>query len=1461
MKKLLFLLLVTIGWIIQLSAQTRGFSKRPEIFIEELGTHMKSTKEMPAEIAYDNFKKLWVEGKYNEEQQNYIMRSCEEMFYNKRNINPEFALYLKTLTVAKDSAVAETKINNWLKASLSSIQSLDKQFVQFMQASLWIFSDNSIYLSESKKWQTSVTEYSFSFNKDKGISVTFKNIDLYCFTADDEIWIRNTEGVWNIIDQTFTGKKGQIDWSRVGISANEAWAELSNYKIDLTKAEFKADSVWLRYDKLIGDKLLGSIEDKASFAVLSKEKDDFKESSYPRFVSKRKDVTLAKFSSGKVVLKGGFEMKGSSIISGGTPQNKAIVEMYYKKKLMVKALSENFTIKENQLKSLKSEITIYTDSGNIYHPMLQFNYNVGKELLVMTRGKEGIEQAPLFDTDHNLEIWVDQVIWNTNEPRINLDMLLNEDIARFESANFYREFNFEKIQGMLSYHPLVKMSKYCTDNRKWEFTLDQYAAAIGSRKEYLRQQIIMLNDEGYIYFDPVTEQIRVKQKLINYVRNHFKVADYDVIRFSSVIGARPNAYLNLINYDLVIDGVRAFRFSDSQQVAAIPSEQQITIKNNRRILFGGRVTAGRFDFYGAEFDFDYERFSISSNHIDSLKLFYPDTLEGKFLIPVKTVLRDLNGELLIDKPNNKSGFKDYPEYPIFTSRGRSVIAYDKSSIYNGAYKKDIFRFEVDPFQIDSLDNFTISGLKFPGTFVSGGILPEFKYEASIMKDYSLGFEKANPPGGYAMYEGKGHGNIDINMSELGFWAKGEIEYQGAKMVSDKIVMMPDSLNAEVKSYEIEQNAKYPRLLAKDVLSHWMPKSDSMYLNTKGHTVDIFKAGQTFNGNLVQTSKQISGSGVLAWDNARLTSLDMKFGPNKVNAEVAMIEIGDFDNNKISLASSNVKADVNFDTRIGDFIANQKGLFTELPFDQFATSMDHFTWDMNKETVLFTNSGALKAEESIMISRNPLQAGLSFQCPKALFNMKEGVIYAEEVPFIDVADSRVFPYEGKVVINKDADINELQKAKLLAARGNKFHELYDGKFKIAGKYLLTGSANYTYKDKHQTKQVIFFDKMRVTRDTTIQALGFLTDSMNFILSPKIAYKGSVELLSNKEFLTFNGYVKPIHTFKGISSNWFRYNDSPDPTDIIINASDPKSEDRRSMSVSLNMAMDSIHIYPSFVNFKRVYADPELTKDTGIFYYDEQLNEFRMGNRDKLLNNSPRGSYMSFNDKTRIISSEGKLDLGLNIHENFNVLTAGKVYKHEDDTAYTIQTTFALKVLLPDECYARLIEVIKKSGGDGAAIDLKEDYLNNALAEFLDDKKLEKVQKEIAENGQLKMYDEIDMQLLFTKAFLQVNNAKQGLVGNGPIELANIKGEPINKTFDSKILITRKRSGTRMTFYMEVSKYDWFYFDFFRGVLTVYSTDKEFNDAIVLKTKKINQRGYQVRLSSPRTVTKFLDDLER
>lgn len=1444
-----------------LLSQTRGFSKNPVEYIEELGQHVKSVKKPLVNETFDLFKTQWLSGIYTEEQQSMVIRVSEYMLLNKFDIDPDFNLYMKTLLVAKDSTVSAEKFDNWITEAYKLIKSNRKAYKTVLQTSYNIFNERGLYVSKSKKWVFNDADFKFVFKGDD-VQIELKHIDLTCKGPDDEINIYGTSGTYNILEESWVGSGGTVNWSRVGIKSSVAYAKIKDYTIDMTQGQFTAKSVSFQYKGVLNEVVEGDLTDKISSGKLSDKKQDFSNSSYPRFEANRKDLVIDHFNDESIKFKGGFALTGNAIQGTGDKDNKATFEFYYEGNLVVKAVGSSFNMKEGKINSLATEMTIYTDSGEIYHPMIRMNYIQKDRVLIFTRGDKGLEQAPLFDNDHNLEIWVDQVIWKLNEAKIDFDMILNDDKARFESTNFYREFNFERLTlGMMSYHPIIKMYQFIVQTRAREFSLADYARFLGSKKENLYPQIFKLADEGFIYYDLETEMIRPKNKLFNYYKNHFKLADYDVIRFSSVIAAKPNASLNLINYDLKIQGIPMFRFSDSQNVMVIPREQIVTVKNNRKLVFDGRITAGRFDFYGDKFNFEYESFSVTSDKIDSMKLYFPDTINQNFLIPIKSVLRDINGTLYIDRPNNKSGLTSYPEYPRFVSRSPSIIAYDKKHIFDGAYKKDIFRFEVDPFTIDSMDNFTIAGLKFPGTFVSAGIVPEFKYEASIMKDYSLGFTKPSPPGGYPMYDGRGQGNIDISMSEEGFWAKGEINYQGAVMKSSKIVMMPDSLNADVDEYSIDRNDRYPRLFASDVKTHWLPKDEEMYINTNGHDVDVFDHGQVFKGNLKQTPAQLSGNGALSWDNAVLNSSDVRFAPVLADAKVSAIRIGDVDAGMISFVSTNVKSHIDFEKRTGDFRANELGHVTQMPFNQFTSTMDDFKWDMDRKTILMTSTGRMKTEDYVFRSTNPGQDGLNFVSTKALFDMKDGTIYAEEIPHIDIADSRVFPFEGKAVIEKDAYIRPLENSKLLAGRDNKFHELNKCRITVLGRNSLAGSGYYEYIDKHKSGQIIFFDKMRVLRDTTVQALGFMSDSLKFTVSPKIAYKGGIELNSTNKFLAFNGYVLPLHTFKDYPSTWFRYSDRQDPNNIIIHASEPKNEDRKNIYVSMNYApIDSINVYPTFFNFKRVYSDLELTTDKGIMFYDEDQDAFVAGDSNKALNGALRGNLLTFNEADRIISTEGKLNMELNFHEKFNMITAGTVSKHEDDTVFDIQTILGMTLTLPDECYYRMKDVIQKNGSDAKSFSVDQEFTKRAFAEFVEGKKYDKLVKEMSEFGEIKPVDDLKRDILITKANLYYSKALKGFVSTEPIDLAYVDDLAVNRTYNSRMLVESRKSGTRFVFYLEISKYDWFYFEYQRGNLFVYSTDKEFNDAIRQKSGKINERGFTIRSATPIKVSRQIEKID-
>ena len=112
---------------------------------------------------------------------------------------------------------------------------------------------------------------------------------------------------------------------------------------------------------------------------------------------------------------------------------------------------------------------------------------------------------------------------------------------------------------------------------------------------------------------------------------------------------------------------------------------------------------------------------------------------------------------------------------------------DKRSIYKGVYNRDKFYFKLDPFNIDSLDNFRNEGLRFEGNFSSAGIFPTFKEILTLQKDYSLGFIRQTPPGGFDAYGGKAKYNNEIRLSNKGLRGGGELDFSSSHSIVPDLI--------------------------------------------------------------------------------------------------------------------------------------------------------------------------------------------------------------------------------------------------------------------------------------------------------------------------------------------------------------------------------------------------------------------------------------------------------------------------------------------------------------------------------------------------------------------------------------------------------------------------------------------------------------------------------------------------
>jgi len=66
----------------------------------------------------------------------------------------------------------------------------------------------------------------------------FPAVDLSAVGAKDTIIIKGTSGVFLPLASLWTGKEGRIDWSRAGYDPSQVYADVDQYRIDVSKSEF-----------------------------------------------------------------------------------------------------------------------------------------------------------------------------------------------------------------------------------------------------------------------------------------------------------------------------------------------------------------------------------------------------------------------------------------------------------------------------------------------------------------------------------------------------------------------------------------------------------------------------------------------------------------------------------------------------------------------------------------------------------------------------------------------------------------------------------------------------------------------------------------------------------------------------------------------------------------------------------------------------------------------------------------------------------------------------------------------------------------------------------------------------------------------------------------------------------------------------------------------------------------------
>ena len=906
----IIILSLGVSFLNSSAQENKQIQEDSTIFIEQFEEFVNRNLSDAVEDSLETFIEKWNTGYFSNDVKERFKEVYTFMIKNKARRDPHILKYFELVMIFHRIDGAMEHYDNWEKG-IYFIFDNEKYPLRiisdYFKNTKTLLEEKLIYSTASTRWYVSSNDYHLEV--DKQLKIIFNKTDLTCKIKKDSIDIFETSGEFFPISHKWKGKDGFVTWERANYNPEEVKAVFDTYTIDFSKSQYTADSV-LFINKLYFDEpILGNLKDQV-IHIMNPER-----AIYPEFNSYQKRFLIEDIYP-EIDYDGGFSMKGDNLMGSGDSNKEAVLYIQKNDTTIITAIAKAFMFGNGRIVSNNAQITIHLKNDSIYHPGISFNYAPHIKEVSLSPSDRIVSKSPYFNSYHQISMNFDRLLWRLDEDKIYMIKRRATAIgnATYTSSNFYNLNEFERLMMRDQFHPLLVIRNFSNKIDSDVFSGAELARFLGYDDYQIKQMLMFLSVDGFIFYDADKDEATIKQKLYDFIQARFGNIDYDVIKFNSETSDLVhNGVLDLNNYDLEINGVPQIFLSDSQDVAIYPSHQKIIMKKNRDFEFGGIIEAGLFTFYGQDFDFSYDTFKINLHNIDSLRIKVQtderDMYNNPVLAHIKNTVEIITGELLIDNPDNKSGFQHFPQYPIFKSNENSYVYYDASSIFNGVYKRDSFYFELEPFVIDSLDNFSIQGLEFAGRFYSTNIFPPFDDALYMRPDYSLGFRRETPADGFPLYEGKGNYFNTIDLSNKGLKGSGTLEYLTTSAQTDSILFFPDSTKIHAIDFTLSQRAsgiEFPELKSNEVNVTWYPYEDIMYAEQTKDPFNMYGNNSLLSGSLIIKPTCLSGKGTMDLEKAELKSKLFDFKANSFSADTTTFALKSINKNDFNFTTNNLK---------------------------------------------------------------------------------------------------------------------------------------------------------------------------------------------------------------------------------------------------------------------------------------------------------------------------------------------------------------------------------------------------------------------------------------------------------------------------------------------------------------------------------------------------------------------------
>ncbi len=1423
--------------------------------IRELFSRVDRSVEEEVKILTDSLAVLWENNTFSPSQQDTILNALSNLQEMRMRAWPDLGFYLKTVMAISLRDDALELFPTWHEGLAHSLKHRSpRQTIDFMERSYWFFSDQIIYQSGSILWKIRKGEVNTRLG-DNGLEVAFSGSDLYCYAQGDSTVVYRTSGYSSFYSTSLIANGGKITWERAGSDPAEVYALLEQFEVELTKPSFEADSAWLFHKGFFGEPLPGKVTERVLAEVQPEN------ARFPRFDSYQQVHRITELFPG-INYRGGFILQGISVLGSGTAAEPAILNFYKDDSLFVRVSATSFSIRSDRINSDHASASVYFASDSIHHPGLSMRYLHNNGELSLMRNENGRSRAPFSNTYHKMDMYCEALYWNIHEEEIKLQMIRGISDAReaiFESHSFFNRGRYLRMQGIDDMHPLSRLSRFSREVRSRTFSLNQFARHVRRPASLVKADLVKLSYMGLLSIDEETGIITLYDRLFHYIAANAGMADYDVIRINSYAGV--NASINLDNFDLQMNGVERIPLSNAKNVVIHPHGQKVVMQGNRDMYFHGRIESGLFDFYGKEFYFNYDDFKINLINTDSMSFrvrsFEPDSRGRHQEVRVQTVLEGINGELLVDHPDNKSGRQPYPRYPIFNSNNESFVYYDHEETHDGIYDREKFYFQIIPFSIDSLDHASTDNIAFDGVFVSSGIFPEFHDYLTVQRDYSLGFDTSTPEDGFPLFGGKAHYTGTINMSNEGLKTTGQLNYLASTLQGEDMEMFPDSARGVASSFFLEEKeapVEYPEVTAEKAAIFFLPDGDEMSITKTDEEMQVFGGLTGFKGKLLLSPFGLQGEGNLALKEAEMQSDHFEFANISYQAFHSDMQVKSPVEDDFALIHQGFDAEVDLKEQYAAFTMSHDEAFVEFPVNYLSGKMLDYSWNLADETMDFVSRGKEKypdfeslSEEEWMdrdfsdyelVFTRLTKDSLRLYAPELHYRLPDNLLHASNVPLVRVADAAIFPHNQELFVEKGSDIRKLEEAIVIADTLNRFHRFYEAGIDIVSRRNYDGYGVYDYVNFDGEVQPVFFEQIGVNREHHTEAHTNIHQEKDFTLSPYFAYKGRVELIATQPLLTFDGASRIFADCPGLEPEWFRFNSPIDPDKVMIPLDDERlrNDNFEDIKMAMMLAGNPWSVYPALFVKREHYLDVPIVEAGGYVTYERLSGEYHIGSREKLANRNLPDNFIRFNTQNCLVQGEGEVNMGSDFGQ-FNLNTFGTVTHDLKENTVDYDLVMGLDFFFTDDG----LDVITKSIEGNEAletINLNREKFRKYLAKNTNPENIPELMDYLAEEGRFRrLPPALDNTMFFGDVRFRWDQERRAFLSSGPIGIVNVANNQVHRYINGFIEIRKQRGGDIFTMILEpLDETDvgpgkeFFYFTFNQGVLQAISSLDEFNKTI-------------------------------